>query len=182
MMNAVLENRNNGRYITPAPYKTGVGRENPMFITAHNRASAVFLRAKHCLIRIMVGRAGQPKGWPGSVMTGFSPLYVSPPMTVRSLGGELLKFIAEAAIMATTPTPKHPKSAIPQLSNDCCHKVCRAHGLARQLYADALAQNDPSTTRFLYALSYIEGDIRDIREELISLGLFDRATGKLRRK
>ncbi|EIE7702823.1 ash family protein [Salmonella enterica] len=182
MMNAVLENRNNGRYITPAPHKTGAGIGTPMFTKAHNRASAVFLRAKHCLIRIMVGRAGQPKGWPGSLVTGSSNPVRLTTHEIGTSGGELIKFTKEAAIMATTPTPKHPKSAIPQLSNDCCHKVCRAHGLARQLYIDALVQNDPSTTRFLYALSYIEGDIRDIREELISLGLFDRATGKLRRK
>ncbi|ELT7510344.1 hypothetical protein QPG32_004080 [Salmonella enterica] len=30
----------------------------PDITTAHNRAFAVFLRVKHCHIRIMVGRAG----------------------------------------------------------------------------------------------------------------------------
>ncbi|ENS0909577.1 Rha family transcriptional regulator, partial [Escherichia coli] len=92
--------------------KTGAGRENPMMTTAHNRAQAVFLCVKHSHIRIMVGRAGQPQGWPVSVVTGFSPLYVSPPLTVRSLGGELFKLTIEAAIMATILTLSHPDVTI----------------------------------------------------------------------
>ncbi|MVX86363.1 transcriptional regulator [Escherichia coli] len=108
MLNVAIENQNGWNYSAPAPHKTGAGRENPMFTNAHNRAQAVFLCVKHSHIRIMVGRAGQPQGWPGSLVTGFSPLYVSPPLTVRSLGGELIKFTNEAAIMATIPTLSHP--------------------------------------------------------------------------
>ncbi|EJB2593932.1 Rha family transcriptional regulator [Salmonella enterica] len=111
-MSKGLDSVINGRYVFPAPYKAGAGRENPLITTAHNRAHAVFLCAKHRHTQIMVGRAGQPQGWPGSVVTGFSPLYVSPPLTVRSLGGEFSKFTTEAAIMATTPTLSHPQVTI----------------------------------------------------------------------
>lgn len=111
-MSKGLDSVINGRYVFPAPHKAGAGRENPLIIKAHNRAHAVFLRAKHRHTQIMVGRAGQPQGWPGSLVTGFSPLYVSPPLTVRSLGGELNKFTKEAAIMATIPTLSHPQVTI----------------------------------------------------------------------
>lgn len=111
-MSKGLDSVINGRYVFPAPYKAGAGRENPLIIRAHNRAHAVFLRAKHRHTQIMVGRAGQPQGWPGSLVTGFSPLYVSPPLTVRSLGGELINLSLEAANMATTPTLSHPQVTI----------------------------------------------------------------------
>ncbi|WP_277971896.1 host cell division inhibitor Icd-like protein [Pantoea agglomerans] len=97
-----VDNSNSGRYTALAAAKSTVGRENPEFLTAHNRASGFFV----CVARLhlsMVGRAGQLSGWPGSVGTGFSPLYVSPPMTVRSLGGELSKLPTEVATMATIP-------------------------------------------------------------------------------
>ncbi|WP_379941707.1 ash family protein, partial [Escherichia coli] len=68
---------------------------------------------KHSHIRIMVGRAGQPQGWPGSVMTGIStPVRLTTLMVVENLGGELIKFIAEAAIMATILTLSHPDVTI----------------------------------------------------------------------
>lgn len=112
MLMQALDHLISGRYTVPAPYKTGVGCENPEHIRAHNRAFAVFLCVKHGHIRIMVGRAGQPQGWPGSRVTGFSPLYVSPPLTVRSLGGELVILSHEAAIMATIPALAHPEITI----------------------------------------------------------------------
>ncbi|EIV8368046.1 ash family protein, partial [Escherichia coli] len=90
-----------GRYTVSAPYKAGVGRENPEFTKAHNRALAVFLCHEQHYAQIMVGRAGPTSVGPGSLVTGFSPLYVSPPIAVRSFGGELLKITKEAAIMAT---------------------------------------------------------------------------------
>ena len=110
MLNVAIENQNGWNYSAPAPHKTGAGRGNPKSFTAHNRAQAVFLCVKHSHIRIMVGRAGQPQGWPGSVMTGIStPVRLTTLMVVENLGGELIKFIAEAAIMATTLTPSHPE-------------------------------------------------------------------------
>ncbi|EOF6355444.1 Rha family transcriptional regulator [Salmonella enterica] len=113
MMNVVLENLNGWRYSSPAPHKTGAGRGNPMSNMAHNRASAVFLRAKHSHIRIMVRRAGQPQGWPGSMLTGIStPVRLTTLMVVESLGGELYILNMEAAIMATTPALSHPQVTI----------------------------------------------------------------------
>ncbi|ECF8254380.1 transcriptional regulator [Salmonella enterica] len=113
MMNVVLENLNGWRYSSPAPHKTGAGRGNPMSNVAHNRASAVFLRAKHSHIRIMVGRAGQPQGWPGSTLTGIStPVRLTTLMVVESLGGELYILNVEDATMATALTLSHPEVTI----------------------------------------------------------------------
>ncbi|HBC1013106.1 TPA: Rha family transcriptional regulator [Escherichia coli] len=113
MLNVAIENQNGWNYSAHAPYKTGAGRGNPMFTTAHNRAHAVFLRAKHSLIRIMVRRAGQPKGWPGSVVTGIStPVRLTTLMVVESLGGELIKFTTEVVFMTTIPTLSHPDVTI----------------------------------------------------------------------
>lgn len=94
-----------GRYTALAAAKSVAGRGNPELTIAHDRASAVFLCAKHCHIRIMVGRAGQPKGWPVPMVAGIStPVRLTTPQVVESLGGELLKLTIEAAIMATIPT------------------------------------------------------------------------------
>ncbi len=113
MLNVAIENQNGWNYSAPAPHKTGAGRGNPKSFTAHNRAQAVFLCVMHSHIQIMVGRAGQSQGWPGSVMTGIStPVRLTTLMVVESLGGELVKFIAEAAIMATIPTLSHPDVTI----------------------------------------------------------------------
>ncbi|MBB7580460.1 ash family protein, partial [Escherichia coli] len=104
---------NGWNYSASAPHKTGVGRGNPMFTNAHNRAQAVFLCVMHSHIQIMVGRAGQPQGWPGSLVTGIStPVRLTTLMVVENLGGELIKFTNEAAIMATIPTLSHPDVTI----------------------------------------------------------------------
>ncbi|EFB8820963.1 transcriptional regulator [Escherichia coli] len=113
MLNVAIENQNGWNYSAPAPYKTGAGRGNPMFTNAHNRAQAVFLCVMHSHIQIMVGRAGQPQGWPGSLVTGIStPVRLTTLMVVENLGGELIKFTNEAAIMATIPTLSHPDVTI----------------------------------------------------------------------
>ncbi|EKF3202363.1 Rha family transcriptional regulator [Salmonella enterica] len=112
MMNVVLENLNGWRYSSPAPHKTGAGIATPMFTTAHNRASAVFLRAKHNHIRIMVGRAGQPQGWPGSVVTGCCNPVRLTTHEIATSRGELIKFTTEDAIMATALTLSHPEVTI----------------------------------------------------------------------
>lgn len=111
-MNVVLENLNGWRYSSPAPHKTGAGIATPMFTTAHNRASAVFLRAKHNHIRIMVGRAGQPQGWPGSVVTGCCNPVRLTTHEIATSRGELIKFTTEDAIMATALTLSHPEVTI----------------------------------------------------------------------
>ncbi|EJD1074412.1 Rha family transcriptional regulator [Salmonella enterica] len=112
MMNVVLENLNGWRYSSPAPHKTGSGIATPMFTKAHNRASAVFLRAKHNHIRIMVGRAGQPQGWPGSLVTGCCNPVRLTTHEIATSRGELIKFTKEDATMATALTLSHPEVTI----------------------------------------------------------------------
>ncbi|EOS1388378.1 TPA: Rha family transcriptional regulator [Escherichia coli O157] len=94
------------------PYKTGVGIATPMMTTAHNRAQAVFLCVMHSHIQIMVGRAGQPQGWPVSVVTGCSNPARLTTHEIATSGGELFKLTIEAAIMATIPALSHPDVTI----------------------------------------------------------------------
>ena len=53
---------------------------------------------------VMAVRAGQPRGWPGSFVSGFLPLFGLPPMSVGTPGGRENLTTKEAAIMATVPT------------------------------------------------------------------------------
>ncbi|EGK3842547.1 transcriptional regulator [Escherichia coli] len=112
MLNVAIENQNGWNYSASAPHKTGAGIATPMFIMAHNRAQAVFLCVMHSHIQIMVGRAGQPQGWPGSMMTGCSNPVRLTTHEIATSGGELMKFIMEAAIMATIPALSHPDVTI----------------------------------------------------------------------
>ncbi|HFP4068846.1 TPA: Rha family transcriptional regulator [Escherichia coli] len=112
MLNVAIENQYGWNYSAPAPYKTGAGICTPMFIMAHNRAQAVFLCVMHSHIQIMVGRAGQPKGWPGSMMTGSANPARLTTHEICTSGGEFIKFIMEAAIMATIPTLSNPDVTI----------------------------------------------------------------------
>ncbi|HCP5681375.1 TPA: Rha family transcriptional regulator, partial [Escherichia coli] len=112
MLNVAIENQNGWNYSAPAPHKAGAGIATPMFIMAHNRAQAVLLCVMHSHIQIMVGRAGQPQGWPGSMMTGCSNPVRLTTHEIATSGGELMKFIMEAAIMATIPALSHPEITI----------------------------------------------------------------------
>lgn len=112
MINAVLENKNGWNYSSPAVAKSTAGIGTPSFTKAHNRAQAVFLCAKHSHIRIMVGRAGQPSGWPASLVTGSSNPVRLTTIEIGTSGGELTEFTKEAAIMATILTHFLPKVTI----------------------------------------------------------------------
>ncbi|PWI80326.1 transcriptional regulator, partial [Enterobacter sp. CGMCC 5087] len=112
MMNAVLENKNGWNYSSPAVAKSTAGIGTPSFTKAHNRAHAVFLCAKHSHIRIMVRRAGQPSGWPASLVTGSSNPVRLTTIEIGTSGGELTVFTKEAAIMATILTHFLPKVTI----------------------------------------------------------------------
>lgn len=111
-MSKGLDSVINGRYVFPAPAKSGVGIGVPLIIRAHNRAHAVFLRAKHRHTQIMVGRMGASSDAPGSLVTGYAnPVR----LTTSAIGvscGELTNLSLEAAIMATTPTLSHPQVTI----------------------------------------------------------------------
>ncbi|ECL6015453.1 hypothetical protein FTF17_16830 [Salmonella enterica] len=101
-------------YISPAPHKTGAGICPPLVITAHNRASGFFTckASSRRFIRIMAGRAGQPQGWPGSVITGrANPVRLATPEFCPS-DGELSKLITEVA--PSWPTANH---AVPALTS-----------------------------------------------------------------
>ncbi len=102
MLNVAIENQNGWNYSAPAPHKTGAGIATPTMTTAHNRAQAVFLCVKHSHIQIMVGRAGQPQGWPVSVVTGCSNPVRLTTHEIATSGGESFKLTIEAAIMATS--------------------------------------------------------------------------------
>lgn len=86
-----------GRYIPLAAAKSAVGHSTPDITKAHNRAEAVFLCAKHCHIRIMVRRAGQPSGWPASLVTGSGIPVRLTTLEHSTSGGELSKFTKEDA-------------------------------------------------------------------------------------
>ncbi|WP_416347567.1 ash family protein [Acerihabitans sp. TG2] len=80
-------------YSFRAVAKSTVGRENPRLTMATPHAPSVFFMSQfwfvvffftqrylcHCCSNTMVAQAGQPSGWPGSIVTGFSPLSGLPP-------------------------------------------------------------------------------------------------------
>ncbi|HCM1919321.1 TPA: ash family protein, partial [Salmonella enterica subsp. salamae serovar 28:r:e,n,z15] len=112
MMNAMLAKENGWRYSASAPHKTGAGISTLLTTIAHNRANAVFLRAKHSLIRIMVGRAGQPKGWPVPMVAGSANPVRLTTHEISTSRGEFIKLTVEDAIMATIPALSHPQVTI----------------------------------------------------------------------
>lgn len=132
----------------------------------------------HHVTMSMVALAGPTSVGPVSGNAGTSTL-------VRAIASKCGSFcdsmIQCSATMATTPTPKRPKSAIPQLSYDCRRKLDRAKLLALHLYIDTL-ESDRLQLCIPYIFSCIHDDIKAVDNELISLGLFDKAMGKKRRK
>ncbi|EAO8872740.1 hypothetical protein E2W84_25415, partial [Salmonella enterica] len=109
----------------------------PLTNKAHNRASGFFTcEALPQSFRIMAGRTGQPKGWPGSLFAGSTnPVRLATPSLVP-LGGELSKLTkqgypswqtvnnASAAIRSRASTPK-PKSAADCTAPTRWHYSCR---------------------------------------------------------
>lgn len=57
---------------------------------------------------VMVARAGQPTGWPGSIVSGVPTPFGLPPMSLEPLSGRDNLTTMEAAIMATVPTQVTP--------------------------------------------------------------------------
>ncbi|EAO9180437.1 hypothetical protein S829_20975 [Salmonella enterica] len=136
----------------------------------------------------MVGRAGASSEAPGfSDSAGYANPVRSATSEIGVSGGSEKTTETEAAIMATTPTKKHPKSAIrhkdtiPQLSHDCRRRLGRAKILSFHLYIETL-DGSRHLPYIPYIFSCIHDDIKDVDNELIALGLFDEAMGKKRRK
>lgn len=111
-MSKGLDSVINGRYGFPAPYKTGAGITTPLITRAHNRAHAVFLRAKHRHTQIMVGRTGPTSVGPGSLVTGCGNPVCLTTLEITASGGELINLSLEAVVMTTTPTLSHPQVTI----------------------------------------------------------------------
>ncbi|EEP9438275.1 peptidase [Salmonella enterica subsp. enterica serovar Reading] len=113
-MSKGLDSVINGRYVFPAPYKTGAGISTPLIDIAHNRASGFFTckASSRLFIRIMAGRMGPTSVGPGSMLTGCgnSVRLATPSFPPRV--GELSKSNIEVAIMATIPTLSHPQVTI----------------------------------------------------------------------
>ncbi|WP_261431830.1 ash family protein [Serratia quinivorans] len=164
-----------GRYSSAAAAKSAAGCGSPELLTAHNRAYAVFLCAMRCYTQFMVGRAGQPQGWPGSVGTGTSTPVRLTTHKCGSFGGELTKLPTEVATMATTPTKTHQKKPQAQLSVDCYRKLHRSNQLSHFVFIDLKSGNPSPLLKFYspYLFSYINDDLNDISEELNAAGLFD---------
>ncbi|EBB7360632.1 hypothetical protein CKU68_25060 [Salmonella enterica] len=136
-------------YISPAPHKTGAGIETPQLSKAHNRASGFFTcDASPQPFRIMAGRMGEPKGSPGSLLTGsLNPVRLATP-SLRPLGGEFLYIQqgssswqtvnnASAAIRsrASTPKPKSTADCIaPTRWRYSCRPICIVCHAARCRY------------------------------------------------
>ncbi|EJP6695959.1 ash family protein [Salmonella enterica] len=136
-------------YISPAPHKTGAGIETPQLSKAHNRASGFFTcDASPQPFRIMAGRMGEPKGSPGSLLTGsLNPVRLATP-SLRPLGGEFLYIQqgssswqivnnASAAIRSRVSIPK-PKSTAdctaPTRWRYSCRPICIVCHAARCRY------------------------------------------------
>lgn len=61
------------------------------------------------VVAVMVGRAGEPEGSPGSCVTGSANPVRLTTHEICTSGGELSKLTHEDAIMATIPTRTHPE-------------------------------------------------------------------------
>jgi len=106
-------------YSFRAAAKSAAGRENPCLTMATQHAPGVFfyvaalaylyltqLTLLQCVYRTMVAQAGQPSGWPVSIVTGFSPPSGLPPERENSRGG-FNQLTMEAITMATSPIISH---------------------------------------------------------------------------
>lgn len=160
---------------------TGIGVPNTESMQEHaSKACFLLPDAPHS----MAGRAGASSEAPGfSDSAGYANPVRSATSEIGVSGGSEKTTETEAAIMATTPTKKHPKSAIPQLSYDCRRKIYRAQMVAMHASICSLDEDPEGIPLYMpYIFSYIHDDIKAIDNELISLGLFDEAMGKKRRK
>lgn len=185
-----------------------VGRENPEELVATISAeSAFFVVVKpeviecrsmvwciesilgvfciHSLDRVyhttkaMVAVAGQSSDWSVSANADILTPVTAITIERENSGDSMNILLAENAIMATTPAPKHPKYDLPQLSYDCRRKIQRAKEVSFFLSFDLINRDIGDPVMFLpHILAYIKDDIADIDKELTELGLFNKATGK----
>ncbi|MDW5512080.1 host cell division inhibitor Icd-like protein [Serratia proteamaculans] len=110
------------RYSFPAVAKSAAGRRNPCYLLATQHAPGVFFYVValvrsffaqwflcYCGYQTMVAQAGQPSGWPVSNKAGIPTPVWATTHKRRNFGGSNNQYLLEAATMATTLTPTHPK-------------------------------------------------------------------------
>lgn len=86
-------------YFSLAAAKSAAGFRSPLTTNAHDRASGFFVCEAWPHLRIMVGRAGEPKGSPGSLVTGTANPVRLTTLEFRSSSGELSKLTNEVATL-----------------------------------------------------------------------------------
>ncbi|MGS3152484.1 ash family protein [Aeromonas sanarellii] len=119
--------------ILPATAKSVAGRGNPDETIAPTHALAwFFVGARSPLLGallaylvggvccVMVARAGQPSGWPVSIVAGISTPARATAMSVETLVGSEYLSTIEAAIMATVPTPVISKRFTFLIASSAC--------------------------------------------------------------
>ncbi|MGN2497728.1 host cell division inhibitor Icd-like protein [Serratia nevei] len=111
------------RYSPSAAAKSAAGRRNPCLILATNEHAprvffyvtalvrSFFARWMLCYrsSQSMVAQAGQPSSWPVSKVAGIPTPVWATTIECRNSGGSGNSLTLEAAVMATTLTPTHPK-------------------------------------------------------------------------
>lgn len=141
-----------GGTILPATAKSVAGRRNPELNSAPTHALAWFFVGARppfswALLtypvggscRVMVARAGQPRGWP--VSSGFAGIPTPARATAMSVGtlvGSENLSNSEAAIMATIPTIATSKVFTFLIAS----RACRLADLRRIRIVSALADNE----------------------------------------
>lgn len=119
MINLPVAASKKRRYSVLAGVNPPAGRRNPFneYTATQTRPASFFVSCHRATIPSgkartvsMVALVGQPKGWPVSVYAGIpTPASVTTLYERRNSGGDFVNQYAEAATMATTPTPLHPE-------------------------------------------------------------------------
>ncbi|HEP0390525.1 host cell division inhibitor Icd-like protein [Serratia marcescens] len=110
------------RYSPPAVAKSTAGRRNLCLTMATPHAPSVFFFVAafarsffaqwflcYCGYQTMVAQAGQPSGWPVSIVAGIPTPVWATTIECRNSGGSCYQLTMETAIMATPLTQTHPK-------------------------------------------------------------------------
>ncbi|EJI2593876.1 ash family protein [Salmonella enterica] len=134
-------------YISAAPHKTGAGICPPPDTSAQPRERFFYVRSIATPFRFMVGRAGQPQGWPDSSVSGrANPVRLTTPEFCPSVG-ELSKSstleasswpIANNAALTRIVSTRKPKSIVASIEPTrwhlSCHSTCCASHTAQCRY------------------------------------------------
>ena len=150
--------------ILPATAKSVAGRGNPELNSAPTHALAwFFVGTRSPLLGallaylvggvccVMVARAGQPSGWPVSIVAGIPTPVRATAMSVGSLVGSEYLSTIEAAVMATIPTPVISKRFTFLIASS----ACRLADLRRIRTISAFANNEAQARSALAGLPLV---------------------------